>query len=334
MLSRAAHAVYWIGRYLERAENVARFAEVNQYLTLDLPPGAGEQWEPLVDTTGDGALFHASHGEATRENVLRFLAFDPNYPNSIASCVRMARENARTARDAITVEIWEEIHRFHLLVQDAAQRYAGGLIPYEFFAQARNASHLIHGIAEDTMSHGTVWHFLRLGRMLERADKTARLLDVKYFILLPSVDEVGLPWDELLWCAILRSVSALEMYRKRFGRVRPDRIIEFLLLDREFPRSFHYCMDRAQACLHAISGTPPGAFRTKPEQLVGQIHARLSYTHAEDIILAGLHETLDDLMGSLNAVDQGIFQAYFAPQPLPGSPDAPVPAVPFFMQQQ
>lgn len=334
MLSRVAHSIYWIGRYLERAENVARFAEVNQYLTLDLPPGAGEQWEPLVDTTGDSAAFHSTYGEATRENVLRFLAFDSAYPNSITSCVRMARENARSARDAITIETWEQIHRFHLLVQEAAQRHAGDTIPYEFFAQARNASHLIHGIAEDTMSHDETWQFLRLGRLIERADKTARLLDVKYFILLPSVDEVGLPWDELLWCAILRSVSALEMYRKRFGRVRPDRIIEFLLLDRSFPRSVRYCMDRAQACLHAISGTPPGAFRTKPEQLIGQIHARLSYTHAEDVILAGLHETLDDLMASLNAVDRGIHQAYFAPQPLPGSPDISfTPTLPFMQQQ-
>ncbi len=323
MLSRVAQSVYWIGRYLERAENVARFAEVNQYLTLDLPPGAGEQWEPLVDITGDSALYHATHGEATREGVLQFLAFDPNYPNSIASCVRMARENARNVRDAITLETWEQIHRFHQLVQDAGRLHSGGMIPYEFFAQARNASHLIHGIAEDTMSHGETWQFMRLGRMMERADKTTRLLDVKYFILLPSVDDVGKPWDELLWCAVLRSASALEMYRKRFGRVVPDRIIEFLLLDRHFPRSVQFCLERAQACLHAISGTPPGAFRTKPEQRVGQVHARLSYARAEDIILSGLHEMLDDLLGSLNDVDRGIYEAYFAPRPLTGAPETP-----------
>lgn len=334
MLSRVAHAVYWIGRYIERAENVARFAEVNQYLTLDLPPGAGEQWEPLVDITGDEARFHALHEQATRENVLHFLAFDPAYPNSIASCVRQARENARNVRDAITLEIWEQIHQFHQLVQEAAARHAGDMIPYEFFARARNASHLIHGIADDTMSHGETWQFLRLGRMIERADKTARLLDVKYFILLPSVNEVGLPWDELLWCAVLRSASALEMYRKRFGRVRPDRIIEFLLLDRHFPRSTQFCLDRVQACLHAISGTPPGAFRTKPEQLVGQVHARLSYARAEDIILSGLHETLDDLLSQLNAVDRGIYESYFAPRPLTGAPADLPPAPPLLHQQQ
>jgi uncharacterized alpha-E superfamily protein len=173
------------------------------------------------------------------------------------------------------------------------------------------------------MSHGETWQFLRLGRMMERADKTARLLDVKYFILLPSVDEVGKPWDELLWCAVLRSASALEMYRKRFGRVVPDRIIEFLLLDRHFPRSVQFCLERAQACLHAISGTPPGAFRTKPEQRVGQVHARLSYARAEDIILSGLHEMLDDLLGSLNDVDRGIYEAYFAPRPMTGAPETP-----------
>ncbi len=332
MLSRVAQTVYWIGRYLERAENVARFAEVNQYLTLDLPPGAGEQWEPMVDITGDAAAFHAAYGEATREKVLRFLAFDSSYPNSILSCLREARESARSVRDIITLELWEQIHQFHVFVQDAAQRYAGGMLPHDFFARVRNASHLLHGIADDTMSHGETWQFLRLGRMLERADKTARLLDVKYFILLPSVDEVGLPWDDLLWCAVLRSASALEMYRKRFGRVRPDRIIEFLLLDRHFPRSVLYCTERAQAHLHAISGTPAGAFRTKPEKQLGQVHSRLSYTHAEDIVLAGLHETLDELMAGLNDVGAGIHETYFAPKPKPGVLE--VPQGMFQLQQQ
>lgn len=317
MLSRVADAVYWIGRYLERAENVARFAEVNQHLTLDLPSSAGEQWEPLVDITGDAAWFHARYGEATRERVLHFLAFDPAYGSSIASCIRMARENARAIRDAITLETWEQIHKFHLLVSDAAQRYPAGDIPYEFFAEVRNASHLIHGIVEDTMSHGQTWQLMRLGRMLERADKTARLLDVKYFILLPSVEDVGTPWDDLLWCSLLRSASALEMYRKRFGRLRPERIVEFLLLDRQFPRSVHFCVDRARACLHAISGTPAGTFRTTPEQLFGQIHARLSYTRAEDVLVGGLHEFIDELQIQLNAAGQGVADTFFAPKPLP-----------------
>ncbi|MCS6772157.1 MAG: alpha-E domain-containing protein [Kiritimatiellae bacterium] len=315
MLSRVAQSVYWIGRYIERAENIARFAEVNQYLTLDLPPGAGEQWEPLIDITGDRAEFFDRYGEATRENVLRFLTFDTRYANSIASCIRRARENARSVRDVITLELWEQIHRFHEMITAAAERFSGGMIPYEFYSQVRNASHLLHGLADDTMSHGETWHFLRLGRMLERADKTARLLDVKYFILLPSVDEVGMPWDDLLWCAVLKSASALEMYRKRFGRVRPDRIIEFLILDRTFPRSALYCIDRAQGHLHAISGTPAGAFRTPPEQQLGRLHARLTYARPEDLVLAGLHEVLDELLADLNAISRGIHDTYFSPGP-------------------
>lgn len=315
MLSRVAQAVYWIGRYIERAENIARFTEVNQYLTLDLPPGAGEQWEPLIDITGDRSEYYARYGEPTRERVLRFLTFDTQYPNSIASCVRRARENARSVRDAITLELWEQIHRFHTMISEAAERFAGEMIPYDFYAQVRNSSHLLHGLADDTMSHNETWHFLRLGRMMERADKTARLLDVKYFILLPSVDEVGMPWDDLLWCAVLRSASGLEMYRKRFGRVRPDRIIEFLLLDRSFPRSVLYCVDRAQGHLHAISGTPAGTFRTPPEQQLGRLHARLSYARAEDLVLTGLHEVLDELLADLNAIDNGIHETYFAPRP-------------------
>ena len=316
MLSRVAEALYWTGRYVERAENIARFADVNQYIALDTPSGEWRQWEPLVLVTGDHAEFHARYDKATRENVLHFLTFERAYASSIASCVRSARENARMIRDAITLELWEAINHFHELVEEGARAHANGDVPYEFYAKVRDASHLIHGIVDDTMARTAAWHFCRLGQMIERADKTTRLLDVKYFILLPSPDDVGSPLDEIQWAAVLRSASALEMYRKRHGRCVPERIIEFLLLDREFPRSVFACLHEAQRRLHEISGTPVGSFRVSPEQRLGRLHARLSYTNGEEIVAGGMHEFLDDLQLQLNLLDRDLFEVYFALAPV------------------
>jgi uncharacterized alpha-E superfamily protein len=323
LLSRVADSMYWIGRYLERAENVARAAEVNQYLLLDLPESA-EQWSPMVQITGDAALFLSRYGQPSRENVLRFLAFDPLYPNSIASCVRAARDNARSVRDIVTIEMWEQINRFHHLVEDAAARHADGNLPYEFFAQVKNASHLFHGIMEDTLSRGLAWQFCRLGQWIERAEKTTRLLDVKYFILLPSVEDVGTPLDDLQWFAVLRSADALHMYRMKHGLIRPDRINEFLLLDRLFPRSVLFCLRAAQRCLHDVSGHPVGSFGNAAEQRIGQLVARLSYARAEDVIRAGMHQFLEDLQDQINQIDADVFQTYFTLRP-PPSPDAESP---------
>ncbi len=317
MLSRVADSCYWIGRYLERAESVARFADVNQHLLVDLPGDRGEQWAPLVQITGDDAYFTSVYGEATRESVLRFLTFDPDYLSSIACCVRQARENARSIRDTITVELWEQINHFHAMMEDGAALYGTGDVPYEFFSRVKKASQLFAGVLENSMTHGEPWHFIRLGQYIERADKTTRLLDVKYFILLPSVEDVGSTLDELHWSALLRSASALQMYRKQHGLIRPDRIIEFLLLDRTFPRSVLFCLIAAQRCLHAISGTPLGSFGNPPEQRIGQLTSTMNYMNPADIIRGGLHEYLDELQDFINQAGQSIFDHYFAIKPAP-----------------
>ncbi len=241
LLSRVADAVYWLGRYIERAENVARFLDVNHNLMLDLPQGYADQWQPIVDTTGDRAPFLERYGAATQDNVVRFLAFDPENPNSIYSCVLAARENARSVRETISSEMWQQINSLYLLITAESRRTEPTDLP-TFCHQVRMGCHLIHGILHVTMSHNEAWQFIRLGTLLERADKTTRILDVKYFILLPSVSDVGTPYDDVQWSAVLKSVSGFEMYRKRYGRIAPDRIVEFLLLDSEFPRSFRYCI--------------------------------------------------------------------------------------------
>jgi uncharacterized alpha-E superfamily protein len=169
------------------------------------------------------------------------------------------------------------------------------------------------------MLHDEGWHFYRMGRLLERADKTSRLLDVKYFILLPSVTDVGTPLDDIQWAAVLRSASALEMYRKRHGPIVPDQIIQFLVLDREFPRSIHYCLTTANESLHAISGTRIGMYRNPAEQHLGRLRAELAYTDTRQIVALGLHEFLDGLQKKLNLIDQSIFDTFFALRPIGGA---------------
>jgi uncharacterized alpha-E superfamily protein len=174
------------------------------------------------------------------------------------------------------------------------------------------ASHLFTGITDATMTHGEGWHFCRLARKLERADKTSRILDVKYFILLRSVTDVGTPFDDIQWTSVLRSASAFEMYRKRHGRISPKGIVQFLLLDPEFPRAIRFCLNAARESLHSISGTPLGTFRNSAEKLLGQLCSDLAYAHVDDIVGHGLHEYLDNLQTRMNRVSGGIFDTFFA----------------------
>jgi len=320
MLSRVADSIYWLNRYIERAENVARFIDVNLQLMLDLPVGTTEQWAPLVDTTGDHVLFQERYGETTRENVVAFLTFDTDNPNSIYACLRAARENARSVREIISSEMWEQVNTFYLMVRDAVAQERVLAEPHAFFTEVKMASHLFVGITDVTMSHNAGWHFGRLGHLLERADKTSRILDVKYYLLLPQVTDVGTSVDDIQWSAVLKSASAFEMYRKRFGRMRPDQVADFLMLDREFPRAMHYCLVQAEESLHAISGSPMGAFQNLAEQRLGRLRSELDYAQIDEIIASGLHEFLDAFQGKLNDVDTAIFETFVALRPVTDAP--------------
>lgn len=320
LLSRVAAAVYWMARYIERAENVARYIGVNLNLQLDLPLDPVQQWQSLIDTSGDGKLFQASHGEATQHNVVDFLTFDTENPNSIFSCLRAARENARSVRETISSEMWEQVNAMYL--QMTSQQLMPGYEWHpEFFRQLRLGSHLFQGITDSTMTHNEAWHFARLGRKLERADKTSRILDVKYFMLLPSLSDVGTPYDDIHWSAVLKSVSGLEMYRKKYGRLDPRDIVEFLVMDQDFPRSIHYCITRADASLRAITGTAPGTFHYSAERLMGLLRADLDFTPVDQIIREGLHARLDALQQKVNEIDDAIRADFveWRPQVRPGT---------------
>jgi uncharacterized alpha-E superfamily protein len=321
MLSRVANSIYWLNRYVERAENVARFVDVNLNLLLDLPAGVAQQWQPTVLTTGDLPLFQERYGEVTAENVVRFLTFDRDYPNSIVSCLQFARENARSMREVISSEMWQQVNAFYLMVIDAsnALSLSDTAALFQFFEEVKQASHLFAGIMDATMTHNEGWHFGQIGRFLERADKTARILDVKYFILLPSVKDVGTALDELQWIALLKSASAYEMYRKRgMHRISPTPVAEFLILDRDFPRSVRFCITEVERSLHQITGTPIGTWCTPVERSLGRLRADLDYITIEEIVQSGMHEMLDDLQIRMNDVGDKIFATFFALEPVAG----------------
>jgi uncharacterized alpha-E superfamily protein len=310
LLSRVADSLYWMARYIERAENVARCIGVNLHLTLDQPSYDESQWGATVSTTGDARVFSERYGTATQATVIDFLAADGENPNSICSCVRAARENARSVREIISSEMWEQVNELYLLVQQTRGRLSTDVLP-DFFHRVRMACHQFQGVTDATMTHNEAWHFIGLGRTLERADKTTRLLDVKYFILLPSLSDVGTPIDEIQWSAVLKSASGFEMYRKKHGRIHPPHLIEFLVFDNEFPRAVRYSISRADRCLHAITGTPPDSFSTSSEQQLGLLKSELDFGRADFILASGLHEFLDGLQARMNKIDECILGDFF-----------------------
>ncbi|MEW5885034.1 MAG: alpha-E domain-containing protein, partial [Armatimonadota bacterium] len=255
----------------------------------------------------------------TRENVVDFLAFDPLNPSSILSCVQRARENARSVRDALSSDTWQQINRFSLFVSRSTSIGPAGRELRDFLAEVKLLSHLVSGTADNTMSHGEAWDFLQVGRLLERADNTSRLLDVKYFLLLPSPDDVGSHVDEMQWSFVLRSASALEMYRKRHGRLSPTSIIDFLLLDPEFPRAALFCLIHAEHSLRALSGGLSGRFQNAAEQRLGRLRSELAYAQVHEIIAGGLHEFLDSFQAKLNDIGDAIDRTFFALQPVSAS---------------
>ncbi len=309
MLSRVADSLYWINRYVERAENISRFVEVSQAMALDCPPGSAEPWLPLIDASGDRELFDTLFPGATPENVIQFLVREPKNPSCVVNCLASARENARQIRDVITTEMWEQINGFYWALQE--QEY-WEQPPQEQLREIRRACQLFYGITDATLSRDLSWQFSRLGRLLERADKTTRILDVKYFLLLPSTEAVGGVLDELQWIALLRTAGAYQMFRQSQQKaIAPDAVAAFLLLDPIFPRSVRYCLGRIRDSLQIVQGQRVPGPPDDLECLIGLVLARWSYTRIEELINNGLHEAIDHLQQDLNKLHTLIEQRYF-----------------------
>ena len=277
LLSRVADAVYWMGRYIERAENVARFLDVNHNLMLDLPAGlrrpvAAHRGHHRRPRALPGTLRRRHAGERGALPGLR--SREPQLDLLLRA--GRARKCAQRPRNHLLGNVGADqqpLPADHRRKPQARARRPARRSATRSAWPATCSTASLHV----TMSHNEAWQFIRLGAMLERADKTTRMLDVKYFILLPSVSDVGTPYDDVQWSAVLKSVSGFEMYRKRYGRISPDRIVEFLLLDGEFPRAFRYCIGLADRALHAITGTPVGAFSCPSEQRMGVLAQRTGF---------------------------------------------------------
>ncbi|WP_028578872.1 alpha-E domain-containing protein [Desulfogranum japonicum] len=310
MLSRVANSIYWMCRYIERAENVARFIGVNLNLLLDMNSGTEQHWSPIVMTTGDQELYEKKGQAYDEASVLWFLTFDREYPNSILSCVAAARENARSIREIISPELWEHLNQFYLdLMREDSIRFALQ-DPQKFYHVILMRSNLFIGLMNNTMSHGEAWNFARMGRMIERADKTSRILDVKYFMLLPEVELVNAPIDYVQWISVLRSASAFEMYRQTKQTITPKGIADFLIFDEHFPRSIHHCVTQAQKCLYNILESPKGPVHPVGK-LLGRLRADLDYMDIDEVLELGLHEFLDGLQVKLNNIDLNIGTSFF-----------------------
>lgn len=310
MLSRVGNSLYWMSRYLERANNVARFIDVNLRLILDMRVDRQQaQWEPLIQTTGNDIEFLKHYTVFNEENVVKFLTFDTKNPNSIISCVSNARENARTVREMISSDLWKSINEFyHLVSKNSKKRKMHDL--QSFYDEVNTFNNLIIGIGQDSISHNEAWHFMHLGQMLERADKTARLLDVKYFLLSPHPEEINSLHDIIEWGAVLQSASGLEMYQKQFHRITHQNVANFLIFDPNFPRAMKYCMDSAALSLQTI--TRIINVQVPAEDEMHKLQNLLLSTDINQILANGLHEFIDLFQFNLNVLDQSIYQSFFA----------------------
>src|SRR6202166_4049949 len=314
MLSRVADALFWLSRYTERAENNARMMDVNLQLMLDVHTLANHQhWESIIFTLEDTKLFNKMYAEITGDAVVDFVTFQRKNPNSIYSCIATARENARTVREQISVEMWEQINRMYLFFSSGAAKRMFQNSSYECFKWILEGSQLFQGVTDATMAHDEGWEFIRLGMFLERADRTSRILDIKYHILLPSGEQVGGNVDTVQWMAVLRSCSALEPYRKHYrGQVMPWKVAEFLVKNQTFPRSILFCVDSVDHSLPKITGVDRGDFQynVEPERLSGKLLADLCYVTIDEIFQLGLHEYLDRIQLRLIEISKAILKEF------------------------
>ncbi|MGE0736200.1 MAG: alpha-E domain-containing protein [Alphaproteobacteria bacterium] len=315
MLSRTAENLYWMSRYIERAENTARTLDVS-FRTSLLPSTADKEelhWRPAVMISPDPSDFDKRYGEPTGPNVMQYLALDRANPSSIVACIDKARENARSERSAITTEMWESLNATWLELNHLkfADLEKWGL--REFFDWVKERSHLFRGVSVGTMYRDDAFHFIRLGTFIERADNTARILDVKYHMLLPDTEKVGGYVDYYQWGALLRSVSAFRAYRKAYrDTVNPLRIAEIMVLNADMPRSLLACFEQLIDSLEPLVGSK----KLDCMRVAGQIYSELRYGKIEQILQAGLHEYLEDFMARNNALGEAIQRDFMMTSPV------------------
>jgi uncharacterized alpha-E superfamily protein len=316
MLSRTANELYWMARHIERAENTARLLDVT-YRTSLLPyqvrePGLAwaEPWAVPLITTGLATAFYSNHATLTAENVLRFMILDPTHSSSIVSCMHAARESARSIRGAITSEMYEDLNAAWLKVRTIDYDQVQSIGVQEFCDWVKMRSHLFRGVTFGTMLRDEAYHFIRLGTHIERADNTARILDTKYHLLLPSATDVGGAIDYYQWASLLQSVSSFESYRKIYSDViSPRRVAELLVLRADMPRSLHACMNFIYETLELLCDDGSREL----ERMGGELHARLHFARTDEMMRFGLHEYLMDFLERISALGEEIARRFLVP---------------------
>ncbi len=291
MLGRTADQLYWVARYTERAENMARLLDVSHRMSLMLPPGPEQlsAWASALEVAGDADAYEERYGAVTSGNVIRHLAFDEDHPSSIFSCLRASRENARALRATVTTEMWECLNSTWLDLPDNVGRVGAGAPPVDFFDWVKERALLFRGVTQSTMLQDDSHAFLTLGWAIERGDNTARLLDAKYHVLLPGGEDVGGAVDYYQWGALLRSVGAFRAYHKIYADViTPFRIAELLMLRRDLPRSLIACLERITATLDGLCHD----HARECQRIAGETHARLRFSRMDEVFEVGLHEFL------------------------------------------
>jgi uncharacterized alpha-E superfamily protein len=309
MLSRVANTLYWMVRFVERADNLARLIDVNQQLLLDFESLDSERlrgfWRPIILSTGDEDAFNVLYDTAGSNEVIRFLTDDERNPNSIRSCIGSARENARMVRDQLSDELWEELNALFLFTRsEEAARLLGGNPP-KYYENIRRSAVTFLGVAASTLSRDEAWEFMDLGRFLERADKTTRFLDIATYLSDPS--EGG---GILHWNAILRSCGAMGAFRAEHREISAKAVLDFLLFSKAFPRSVRYCMERVDLSLHRISGSARGGFSNAAERESGLLLASMNFGTSIEVADGGLHAYLDGLQARFNQIGAAIFETY------------------------
>lgn len=307
MLCRVADNIYWLARYIERADYTARVLDVNTNLVLDMTgfvePDSPEAWLPIISVSGDEDLFHQRHSTVDEKSAVSFMLFDKENPSSIYRSIAAARESARCVREQISSEMWEQINRLYLRLKDQSYDDYQRIGASEYLNRTKASIYLFYGIAEQMMPRTTGWDFFNLGRFLERADNLSRLIDVKCLSLLPHKETISPVADLIQWAAVLRSCSGHEAFRKsRKGNITAERVIEYLVLDEHFPKSIRFSIVQAEAALRQVSGSRDHHFSNLAGRALGRLRSELDYALLEDVLEADLHEYMLSIQEKLSEV--------------------------------
>jgi uncharacterized alpha-E superfamily protein len=310
MLSRVADNLYWMSRYLERIEHTARLIDVNLNQMLDQTGNANQSWDRLLDSLHMPSLKHETQDAYS---ITRALTFDAANNSSIVSCIAVARENARQVREQISSEMWEHLNRLYLRIKGTNMEKIWHTQPHRFLTRVKEGIHLFQGITDSTMSHSEGWHFIRVGRFLERTSATAALLDVHFSTLLENREDEDATFDYLGWVGLLRSCAAFEAYCKVYtANLQPNNIAEFLLLNAESPRSVRFASAMMQADLQAIARSNNIRNAGRTERLVGRLRAALDYDQLDEIMSSSMHSYLENIQRQCAQIHTAIYQTYIS----------------------